>query len=583
MASEHKLSYYLNEVKMLDSKSHEKKIRIAFLSSFTINGLEETIKVKCHEIDVGCQTYVASYNQYNQEILNENSSLYRFKPEITFLILDSREILSDLFYFPYSISTLERQEFIKKKLSELNELIVTFNKNTKSKLILTNFVIPTYSPYGLYENKIKYGLKEMIKDLNNKLETLTQNLESVYCFDMNGFVTRFGEHNVFNFREFFFGDVKVSIDYIPYLAYDFMGYVKPMLGLTKKCIVLDLDNTLWGGIVGEDGFEGIKIGQNVAGKPYTEFQRLLLSLNQRGIILAINSSNNFDDAMKVINEHPNMILKEENFACLKINWNNKVTNMEEIAAELNIGLDSMVFIDDDPVNREMISKNLPGILVIDLPKDPSQYTPTLTTLNDFNLLKITQDDINRGKMYLQERKRKDFQGSTTNLEEFLKQLNIKIKIKNADKFTIPRISQLTLKTNQFNLTTKRYQEEEIRQIAENNNWLVGCAQVEDKFGDNGITGVFIVKKENKNWFLDTFLLSCRVMGRGIEEGILSYVLQKAKEEGASTLKGQFISTKKNKPSENFLKNYGFKKEEDYWIFSLTNPIKIISHLTIRTE
>src|SRR3989338_274077 len=360
-----------------------------------------------------------------------------------------------------------------------------------------------------------------------------------------------------------------------------MGYVKPMLGLTKKCIVLDLDNTLWGGIVGEDGFEGIKIGQNVAGKPYTEFQRLLLSLNQRGIILAINSSNNFDDAMKVINEHPNMILKEENFACLKINWNNKVTNMEEIAAELNIGLDSMVFIDDDPVNREMISKNLPGILVIDLPKDPSQYTPTLTTLNDFNLLKITQDDINRGKMYLQERKRKDFQGSTTNLEEFLKQLNIKIKIKNADKFTIPRISQLTLKTNQFNLTTKRYQEEEIRQIAENNNWLVGCAQVEDKFGDNGITGVFIVKKENKNWFLDTFLLSCRVMGRGIEEGILSYVLQKAKEEGASTLKGQFIPTKKNKPSENFLKNYGFKKEEDYWIFSLTNPIKIISHLTIR--
>ncbi|MEX0656177.1 MAG: HAD-IIIC family phosphatase [Nitrosopumilaceae archaeon] len=568
---------------MLDSKLHEKKIRIAFLSSFTINGLEETVRVKCHEIDVGCQTYVAGYNQYNQEILNENSGLYSFKPEITFLMLDSREILSDLFYFPYSISTLERQEFIKKKLSDLSELIVTFNKNAKSKLILTNFVIPTYSPYGIYENKIEYGLKEMIKDLNSKLEMLTQNFESIYCFDMNGFVTRFGEHHVFNFREFFFGDVKVSIAYIPYLAYDFMGYVKPMIGLTKKCIVLDLDNTLWGGIVGEDEFEGIKIGQNAAGKPYTEFQQLLLSLNQRGVILAINSSNNFDDAMKVINEHPNMILKEENFACLKINWNNKVTNMEEIAAELNIGLDSMVFIDDDPVNREMVSKNLPGVLVIDLPKDPSKYTAALMALNDFNLLKITQDDINRGKMYLQERKRKDFQSSTTNLEEFLKQLNIKIKIKNANTFTIPRISQLTLKTNQFNLTTKRYQEEEIKQIAEDNNWFVGCAQVEDKFGDNGITGVFIVKKENKNWFLDTLLLSCRVMGRGIEEGILSYILQKAKEEDASTLKGKFIPTKKNKPSENFLKNYGFKKEGDYWIFSLTNPIRIPSHLTIRTE
>ena len=193
----------------------------------------------------------------------------------------------------------------------------------------------------------------MVFDLNYKLSNAWKNENSIHIYDLNGFVSRFGQNNVFDYRQYFFGDLKISLNYIPFLANDLLGFIKPILGLNKKCIVLDLDNTLWGGIVGEDGFNGIKLGQNdPIGKAFIEFQKYLLSLHERGIILAVNSKNNLEDAIQVIKDHPNMVLREKHFACLKINWNDKATNLQEIAQELNIGLDSILFMDDDNVNRD---------------------------------------------------------------------------------------------------------------------------------------------------------------------------------------------------------------------------------------
>ena len=212
--------------------------------------------------------------------------------------------------------------------------------------------------------------------------------------------------------------------------------------------------------------------------------------------------------MQVIKEHPDMVLREKHFACLKINWNDKVTNLQEIAQELNIGIDSILFMDDDNVNRDFMREALPEVLTAELPNDPSLYAQTLMELNEFNVLKITDEDKKRGKMYLQQRERIEFEKSSINFEEYLKQLEIKIHIKKADEFTIPRISQLTLKTNQFNLTTKRYQEEEIMKFSQDKKKIVGCARIEDKFGDYGITGAFVVNKDNpEEWVMDTFLLS----------------------------------------------------------------------------
>jgi len=578
-----KLSYYINQAKIIKPQIHYKKTRIAFLGSFTLNGFEETIQVQCNEEKINCITYNAPYNQYNQEILNKNSDLYKFNPDIIFFLIDNRIILDNLFYFPYEYSEDDRRKFVEEKYSELENLIKTVTEKLHSKLVITNFLIPTYSPFGIFESKVEFGLKDIILHLNKKLKELCKNHDSVYLYDFNSFVTKFGERNVLDYKKMFFGDIKISFDTIPYLIYEFIGYLKPLLGLNKKCIVLDLDNTLWGGIVGEDGFERIKLGPDPAGRPFVEFQRVLKSLLKSGIILAINSKNNSDDAMKVIKEHPHMILKEEDFACLKINWNDKIANMRNISKELNIGLDSIVFFDDDPINRELIKMSIPEIKVIDLPQDPSSYALILRNLNDFNLLKITDDDFKRAKMYRQERERNVLESVTENLDEYLKKLDIKVKIRLADKFSIPRISQLSLKTNQFNLTTKRYQEEEIKEFAKDDKMIVGCAEVEDKFGESGITNIFIIKKNNEEWILDTFLLSCRIIGRGIEEGILGKIIEMAKEDGVKKIKAEFISTKKNKPAENFLSDYGFQKEGKYWIFSLQNPVKIPTHLTVRFE
>ena len=585
MDKEKKLSSYITEAKKLNALDFEKQIRVASLSSFTLYGLNETIKVKCAEIKVGCHIFSGGYNQYNEEILNTKSKLYTFSPDICFLILDTRDILGDLFYSPYNLSIEKRKEFIENKTHELSNLIRFFIEKSNSKLIISNFIIPTYSSYGIFESKTDYGLQEMVFDLNYKISNLCKSENSVFLYDLNSFVSKLGQNNVFDYRQYFFGDIKISLNYIPFLANDLLGFIKPILGLNKKCIVLDLDNTLWGGIIGEDGFNGIKLSRNDSiGKAFIEFQKYLLSLNERGIILAVNSRNNLEDVMQVIKEHPNMILTEKHFASMKINWNDKVSNLQEIAQELNIGLDSMLFIDDDKVNRDFVREALPEVLTIELPNDPSLYVQTLLELNEFNVLKITNEDKKRGEMYSQQRDRKEFQKSSISFEEYLKKLKIKIHIKKVDEFTIPRASQLTLKTNQFNLTTKRYQEEDIIRFSQDKKKIVGCARTEDKFGDYGITGVFIVNKNNsEEWLIDTFLLSCRVIGRGVEEGILDYIINDAKKNNVKRLIGNFIPTKKNKPSESFLPNFGFKKENDHWIYSLENHSNKPSHLVVLSE
>ena len=580
---ERKLSEYISISQTIDVTKSSKKIKVGILSSFTVNGLGETLTVKCSESDIGCQSYVAGYNQYNQEILDPKSKLYSFSPDITFLIVDIRTLLNEIFHHPYSISSSERKKIVKEKISELRNLILQFKKNCSSKLIISNFSLPSYSPSGLIETKSEFGFHDMISEINQELSKIAKDESSVYVYNFNQFVSKFGEKNIFDYRQFFIGDIKIAFDYIPYLANDLMGYVKPMLGLNRKCIVLDLDNTLWGGIVGEDEFDGIELGQSSNGKAFVEFQKHLLSLWQQGIILAINSKNNFEDAIKIIREHPDMVLKEEHFASLQINWNDKAQNLKVISEELNIGLSSIVYFDDDPVNQERIKQEIPEVLTVKLPEDPSQYTDILMSLNDFNVLQKTDEDLKRGKMYSQQRQRAELEQSTKSIDDFLKQLNIKVKIKKADKFTIPRISQLTLKTNQFNLTTKRYQEEDILKFSSDNNMIVGCAQIEDKFGDSGITNAFIIEKNDKEWKIDTFLLSCRIIGRGIEDAIISYILNEAKNQGVEKIRADFIPTKKNIPAEAFLPNCGFKKENGYWIYDLNDSIKTPDHLLLEVE
>tara|TARA_A100001037_G_C15124843_1_gene625653 strand:- start:414 stop:2159 length:1746 start_codon:yes stop_codon:yes gene_type:complete len=577
------LSDYILQSKTIDNLNFNKKIKVAILSSFTINGLDETLRVKCSKLGIKCNSFVGGYGQYNQELINSKSKLYEFSPDITFLVIDIRNFLGEDFHLAHNMSADERRSIVKEKIIEIENLINNYNNHSDSKLVITNFNIPSYSPNGILENKSEFGFYEMIEEINKSLRNISKNNESFYIYDFCRFVSKFGEENIFDYRQFHLGDIQISLNFIPLLANDLMSFVKPLTSTNRKCIVLDLDNTLWGGIVGEDGFDGIELGHTPNGKAFVEFQKELLSLWNQGIILAINSKNNVDDAMKVISEHPDMILREKNFASIQINWDDKANNMKKIANEINIGLDSIVFFDDDKVNQERIKQEFPDILTVELPNEPSEFVLLLKDLNDFNVLHRTNEDRKRGEMYSQQRKRRTLEKTISNLDDFLKELDIRVKIKQSNDYLIPRISQLTMKTNQFNLTTRRYQEEEIRKLSNDGKYSIGCAQVLDKFGDNGITGVYIIKKSVKFWMIDTFLLSCRIMGRGVENAILSQILLDAKKNGIEEIRAEFIPTEKNKPAENFLSEYGFEKQDAFWVYKLNNDVKLPNHLKVELE
>ena len=565
-----------------------KRIKIALLSSFTINGVKEVLTVKCCNIGVLPEFYVADYNQYSQEILDTESELYKFESDLVILFIDSRAILGEQYLLPYSISEKQREDWVKDNSVEIKSLVDRIKEKLDSKILLHNLEVPVNSPLGIVDNKQEFGFIESVKAINNSLMEEFKKDAQVFVFDYDGFCSGIGKKNIMDYKMYYLGDIKIDLQHIPELCDEYLAYIKPLMSLTKKCIVLDLDNTLWGGIVGEEGLKGIKLGPTPEGRPFMEFQKYLLALFNRGIILAINSKNNPEDVKEVFEKHPDMVLKEEHFASMQINWNDKISNMKAIAEEINIGMDSLVFVDDDKLNREMIREEFPEVFVVELPDDPALYLKTMVEINDFNTLQITEEDKKKGRMYAEQRKRTEHQKTATDITEYLKNLKMIVTIEKASSFNIPRISQMTQKTNQFNMTTRRYLEEDIKKFSENNNFLVASIRVEDKFGDNGITGAAIVEKEGDKWKIDTFLLSCRVIGRRVEETLLAYILKEAKKENVKLLVGEFFPTKKNAPAKDFYKGSGFKlvnetNEKEIWEYDVANTYPYPDFIKILKE
>ena len=564
-----RVSREVNEA-LRDSKSDGKKsVKISILSSFTIKGLKEVLSVKCFELGLIPDIYIGDYSQYTQEILDKNSEFNKFNSDLVILFIDTRALLGEYYFNPYGLNEQSRRDLLNEKEDDIYFLVKSIRESMDSKIVLHNFEVPLYSPLGILEGKQNFGFIESIETLNINIREEYKKDNQVFVFDYNGFCSKLGVDNIIDYKMYYMGDIKLDFKVVPFLCNEYISYVKPICSINKKCVVLDLDNTLWGGVVGEDGVEGIKVGPTPEGRSFLEFQKYLLSLFNRGIILAINSKNNLDDAMKAINEHPDMILREKHFASIKINWNDKATNIREIADEINIGLDSLVFVDDDKLNREVVSLEHPEVAVVKLPEDTSLYLKTISELNDFNTLSITTEDKMKGKMYSEQRKRNEHKGKHTDINDYLRKMEMEVSINEADSFSIPRISQLSLKTNQFNLTTKRYSEQDIEKIVKEGG-EVYAIKVKDKFGDNGIAGVLILKELDGKMIVDTFLLSCRVIGRRIEESVIAFAISVSKKRKLSKLVGEFISTKKNTPAKDFYKKFGFileRKVEDTEVWS----------------
>jgi FkbH-like protein len=325
--------------------------------------------------------------------------------------------------------------------------------------------------------------------------------------------------------------------------------------MMKKCLVLDLDNTLWGGVVGEDGIDNLALSVSAPGNSFLAFQQAILDYYNKGVILAINSRNNEEDAWNVIRNHPNQILKEHHFAAYRINWNDKAQNIIELAKELNIGLDSMVFIDDDKTNRELVKSLVPEVEVPDLPEDPKEYTKFLNSLNYFSSETITDEDKMRGNLYVTERLRKEAEKEHENKEEFLASLQLELFIYENDASCIPRLAQLTEKTNQFNTHKQPFTESEIQGFIESSHHKVLYGRLQDAFGDYGVIIFGIIDMLGETWHIRSLLMSCRVFGRNVEDAFLSDILERALPENVTRLTIDFVPSEKNAPAREFVERY----------------------------
>jgi FkbH-like protein len=539
--------------------SDKKRVKVALLSSFTIDPLSIYLDIKSRLADLFPEIYVAQFNQYQQEILDENSGLYAFKPDVIILAVQADVLVNENFYSEF-VKLPDAEQYQTGILHRFQSLLSTLTSRTDALVLVNNFMVPSFTPLGILDNKTENGLRSFFHKLNQRLAELYRKNGQVYVVDLEAAAGKHGKARCIDPKLYYRGSFVFSESFLPVIADEYMGYIKALKNLTRKCIVLDLDNVLWGGIIGEDGTEGIQLGNDSPGNAYKDFQRVLLSYYNRGVLLAINSKNNPEDALKAIREHPHMLLREKHFAAIRINWQNKVQNMMELAKEINIGLDSMVFFDDNPREREQMKQSLPEVLVVDMPSSPFLYRQTLENLNDFNILALTEEDKKRGEMYRARKKREELRESISSVEDFLKSLEMKVVIKQADEFSLPRIVRMVNKTNQFNLTTRRYTDAEVRKMTEaEDKFAVYSLQVSDKFGDEGIVGVAIIRKEPKTWTLDSFLLSCRVIGRKVETAFLARIATDAKKQGVSALVGKYVPTPKNAPVKNFYSSHGFEE------------------------
>jgi len=492
-----------------------------------------------------------------QEILDENSGFNKHTPEIVFTNVKLDPISPTLVNHFFSLSNSDITVEIDNVVNYYEQIIRAIRSRSGAVVVINTFEPPSYPTLGVLDYQSCYRHINTIRDLNSRILKLCNQFENTFILDFELLVSRIGYHAFFDNRHWHMARAPYSREAMRLIAVECAKFISALKGKSIKCIVVDCDNTLWGGIVGEDGFNGISIGKNYPGSTYLEFQQLLLNFQDRGIILAINSKNNENDVLEVLKKHPGMILREEDFAIIVANWEDKASNLMHISEELNIGLENMVFVDDNPFEIDLVKQMLPQVEAILLPKEPSGFKFIFDDQGYFDSLQYSEEDKNRGKMYQTEIKRKENRQRYSDLNEFLNSLELSVEISFADETTIPRVAQLTQKTNQFNLTTTRYSENDISSFRKSEQNEVVTLSVKDRFGEYGLVGVAIIEFKKNQATLDTFLLSCRVIGRGIEETLLDLCINICRKKNIKTLFGIYIKTAKNNQVKDFYKGRGF--------------------------
>ena len=545
--------------------SRFKKIKIAILGDSATQLLVQAIKGYGYNEKISLEFFEADYQQIERQILDLNSELYNFNPEYIIIFESTEKLINDF----YKLDKLQKDKYSDIKIEITKNLWDNINKRINCRIINFNYVEIDDNIFGNFANKVKVSFLYQIRKLNLGLMDAAQEYKSVFINDVCALQNMYGRKNTFDKRLYISSKIVFSPDILSLIAKNIVDIIKAANGKIKKCLILDLDNTLWSGIIGDDGINNIQIGELGIGQIFSEIQMWAKQLKERGIILVICSKNTENIAKEPFIKHPEMVLRLDDIALFVANWENKIENIRHIQSTLNIGFDSMVFIDDSSFERNMVREILPEIAVPELPEDPIDYLSYLKSLNLFETVSYSKEDVKRTQKYQVEVKREKHKSKFSSIDYYLKNLEMIAEVGEFNDYYIPRIAQLTQRSNQFNLRTKRYTDQDIDRIRGSKEYIARYFKLKDKFGEYGLISILILKKlEKDSIFIDTLIMSCRVLKRGMEEFIFNKLVKIASKEGYSKIIGEYLSTPKNLLVKNLYKNYGFVKDGKRWFLNI---------------
>ncbi len=533
--------------------SRTKRTRIAVLGGTTTAQLTSFLDLFLFACGVDTQVYEADYGVFRQEILDPESELYRFQPQIVFLATSRR----DLGRLPAASDGPEAVEAaVAAEVKDWVTLWQLAHDQLRCQIIQNNFETPPWRAFGNFELSHAASPGSFIERVNRALRAQAPRFVSIH--DVDGLAASVGRWNWGDERFFHLAKLPCAPEHLVAYAHGVATLIAAHLGQSKKCLVVDLDNTLWGGVIGDDGLAGIALGQGDAvGEAYLAFQRYAKSLCDRGVILAVCSKNEEANAREPFEKHPEMVLRLDDISCFVANWDDKVANLKKIAQELNIGLNSLVFIDDNPAERALVRRFLPEVAVPEMPADPADYIRVLERHSYFEVASLSTEDFKRRDYYRTNVQRQTAEGGHANLDEFLRSLDMRAWIGPIRETDFERSVQLIGKSNQFNLTTRRHSTADVLRMLQSPEWVTRVVKLADRFGDNGLISVLLARQRDDGLEIDTWLMSCRVLKRGVEHLLLNHVVEAARQRGLRRVIGEFIPTAKNKLVQNHYQDLGF--------------------------
>ena len=532
---------------------------IAVLGGSTTDNIVDVLELFLLNNGIRPKFYQSEFGQFWQDAMFSNEELDGFNPDIIYIHTSNRNIIN---YPTVKMSKDEIDNMLNEQYEYFAAMWDNLNKKFSCTIVQNNFEMPFYRLLGNKDASDIHGRTNYLYKLNNLFYEYANNHSNFFINDINYLSASYGLEK---WADTFFWHMykySLAVPAIPYLSFNVSNIIKSIYGKNKKALVLDLDNTLWGGVVGDDGAEGIAIGKETSmGQVYYEFQEYAKNHKDLGVLLCVNSKNDHENAMIGLN-HPEGLLKPDDFIIIKANWENKDQNIIDIAEELNILPESLVFVDDNPVERGIVEAQIEGIAVPEIDR-VENYIKIIDRGGYFEVTNFSEDDIKRNDMYAANAQRAKLNKSFENYTDYLLSLDMKAEIKEFESIYLPRITQLTNKSNQFNLTTKRYQEQEIREVMESDSHIALYGKLSDKFGDNGIITVVIGAQQDKELHMELWLMSCRVLKRDMEFAMMDDVVKRAKARGIEKIIGYYYKTAKNSMVADFYGRFGFKKVSEH--------------------